>query len=329
MQRREFITLLGGAAVAWPLAARAQRPESMRRIGVLNIGNETDPESKRRISTFVQRLQTLGWKEGANLVIDYRFAGDSSERIRLVVAELVKLKPDAIWTMGGLSLLQLKRATRTIPIVFIQLYDPVGSGFVASLAQPGGNITGFSLGEFSLGGKTLEVLKEMVPQLSRVAVLMNIEQPPHVAMWSTIRATAASIGLRLTAMDVQDPAEIERAIADFSREPNGGLIVLPGPATSANRELIIALAGRHHLPAAYAYPSYVKAGGLMSYGVDPTDQPPQAAAYIDRILKGVKPGDLPIQQPTKYGLVINLKTAKSLGLAIPESFLLRADDVIE
>jgi ABC-type uncharacterized transport system substrate-binding protein len=329
MRRREFITLLGGAAVAWPLAVTGQQAARVRRIGVLSIGNETDPEAKRRRSIFVQGLQKLGWMEGANLMIDYRFAGDDSERMRLDATELVNLKPDVIWTTGGLSLLQLKRATRTIPIVFIQLFDPVGSGFVSSLAQPDGNITGFSLGEFSLGGKTLEVLREMVPQLNRVAVLLNIEQPPHVAMWSTIRATAASVGVRLTVMDVQDPAEIERRIDDFSREPNGGLIVLPGPATSANRELIIALAARHHLPAAYAYPSYVKAGGLMSYGVDPADQPLQAAAYIDRILKGTKPSDLPIQQPTKYGLVINLKTAKALGLAIPESFLLRADEVIE
>ena len=329
MQRREFITLLSGAAATWPPAARGQQAERTRRIGVLEPVNEGDPESKRRISVFVQSLQKLGWKEGTNLVIDYRFAGENSERMRLNAAEIVNLKPDVIWTLGGLSLLQLKRATRTIPIVFIQLYDPVGSGFVASLAQPGGNITGFSLGEFSLGGKILEVLKEMVPQLSRVAVVLNIEQPPHVAMWSTSRATAASIGVRLTAMDVQDPAEIERGIDDFSREPNGGLIVLPGPATGAHRELIIALAARHHLPAAYAYPSYVKAGGLMSYGVDPADQPLQAAAYIDQILKGANPGDLPIQQPTKYALVINLKTAKALGLAIPESFLVRADEVIE
>jgi putative ABC transport system substrate-binding protein len=301
----------------------------MRRIGALNVGNETDPEAKRRVSAFAQRLQTLGWTEGVNLVIDNRFAGNDSERIRLAAVDLVKLKPDAIWTTGGLSLLQLKRATRTIPIVFIQLYDPVGSGFAASLAQPGGNITGVSLGEFSLGGKTLEVLKEMVPQLSQVAVLMNLEQPPHVAMWSTIRATAASIGLRVTAIDEQDPAEIERALADFSREPNGGLIVFPGPAASANRDLIIALVSRHQLPAVYGYPSFVKAGGLMSYGVDPTDQPQQAADYIDRILKGARPGDLPIQQPVKYGLVINLKTARALGLAIPGSFLVRADEVIE
>jgi ABC-type uncharacterized transport system substrate-binding protein len=329
MKRREFITSIGYTALTWPLAANAQQAERLRRVGFISVGDESDPESRRRKSDFVQSLQNLGWKEGSNLVIDYRFAGYNSERMRLSIAELVNSKPDVISTIGGLSLLQLKRATRTIPIVFFQVYDPVGSGFVSSLAQPGGNITGFSLGEFSLGGKTLEVLKEMVPELSRVAVFLNIEQPPHVAMWSTIRLAAASIGVRLTAMDVQDPREIESAIKDFSREQNGGLIVLPGPATSTNRDLIIALAARYHLPAAYPYPSYVKAGGLMSYGVDPTHQPQQAAVYIDRILKGAKPSDLPIQQPTKHTLIINSKTAKGLGLAIPESFLMRADEVIE
>ena len=329
MKRREFITFIGCTAVTWPLAASAQQAERVRRIGFINIGYESDPELKRRKSDFVQSLQNLGWKEGSNLVIDYRFLGDNSERMRREIAEVVNSKPDVISTTGGLSLLQLKRTTRTIPIVFFQVYDPVGSGFVASLAQPGGNMTGFTLGEFSLGGKTLEVLKEMVPELNRVAVLLNIEQPPHVAMWSTIRATAASIGVPVTAMDIQDPSEIESAIKDFSRERNGGLIVLPSPAARTNRDLIIALAARHHLPAVYPYPSYVKAGGLMSYGADPTDQPQQAAVYIDRIMKGAKPRDLPIQQPTKYGLVINSKTAKALGLAIPESFLTRADEVIE
>jgi putative ABC transport system substrate-binding protein len=234
-----------------------------------------------------------------------------------------------IWTTGGLNLLRLKRATRTIPLVFTQVYDPVGSGFVASLAQPGGNITGFSMGEFSLGGKVLEVLKEMAPQVSRVAVILNIEQPPHVAMWSIIQAKAASLGMRSAATDVQNAAEIEHAIDVFAREPNGGLIVLPSPIAIANRELIVALAARHHLPAAYPYPNIVKDGGLMSYGADPDDQAPQAAAYVDRILKGAKVEDLPVQQPTKFGLVINLKTAKELGVAIPESFLLRANEVIE
>jgi putative tryptophan/tyrosine transport system substrate-binding protein len=241
----------------------------------------------------------------------------------------VSLKPDVIWTSGGLSLLSLKRATRTIPIVFTTVYDPVGSGFVASLAQPGGNITGFTLGEFSMGGKMLEVLKEVAPQISRVAVILNLEQPPHVAMWRAIEAIAASLGVRSTVIDVQDPAEIEGAIADFAREPNGGLIVLPGPVTINNRELVIALAARHRLPAAYAYRFFVTSGSLVSYGVDPVDQIQQAAGYVDRILKGAKPEDLPVQQPTKFELVINLKTAKALGLTVLPALLTRADEVIE
>jgi putative ABC transport system substrate-binding protein len=328
MRRREFITLIGGAA-AWPLAVRAQQPEQMRRIGVLQTGNESDPETQRRIAAFVQGLQKLGWREGANLVIDYRLAGDNSERIRLDAAELVGLKPDVIWSNGSLPLLSLKRATRTIPIVFTTVYDPVGSGFVASLAQPGGNITGFTLGEFSIGGKMLEVLKEVAPQVSRVAVILNLEQPPLVAMWRAIEAMAPSFGVQLTATDAQDPAEVESAIEGFAREPNGGLIVLPGPFTVNHRELIIALTARLRLPAIYAYRFFVTSGGLVSFGADPFEQSQQSAGYVDRILKGAKPSDLPIQQPTKYELAINLKTAKALGLTVPPSLLTRADEVIE
>ena len=232
MQRREFITILGGTAITWPLAVRAQQPERMRRIGVLQYINKSDPELLRRISVFVQGLQKLGWREGTNLVIDYRYGADDSERIRLDAAELVRLNPDVIWTSGGLGLLTLKRATHSIPIVFTTVYDPVGSGYVASLARPGGNITGFTLGEFSMGGKMLEALKEVVPQVGRVAVILNLEQPPHVAMWRAIEAIAQSFGVSLIATDVQDPAEIERAIEAFAHEPNGGLIVLPGPITN-------------------------------------------------------------------------------------------------
>jgi ABC-type uncharacterized transport system substrate-binding protein len=329
MKRREFIKLVGGAAAMWPLVARAQQPERMRRIGVLQYINESDPELQRRVAVFVQGLQKLGWREGANLVIDYRYGAEDSERMRLDAAELVGLKPDLIWTSGGLGLLSLKRATHSIPIVFTGVYDPVGSGYVASLARPGGNITGFTLGEFSMGGKMLEVLKEVVPQVSRVAVILNLEQPPHVAMWRAVEAMAQSFGVSLTATDVQDPAEIERAIEAFAREPNGGLIVLPGPITNNHRELIIALAARHRLPAAYPFRYFVKEGGLVSYGADPFDQSRQAAAYVDRILKGEKPEDLPIQQPTKFEFVINLKTAKALGLTVPPSLLTRADEVIE
>ena len=329
IQRREFITLLGGAAACWPLAARAQQPERMRRIGVLQYINEGDPVLQRRVAVFVQGLQKLGWREGANLVIDYRYGADDSEQMRRDAAELVGLKPDVIWTSGGLGLLSLKRATHSIPIVFTTVYDPVGSGYVPSLARPGGNITGFTLGEFSMGGKTLEVLKEVAPQVSRVAVLLNLEQPPHVAMWRSIEAIAPSFGVRLTPADAPDSDEIERAIEAFAREPNGGLIVLPSPITQVHRELITALAARHRLPAAYAFRFYVTSGGLVSYGIDPADQARQAAGYVDRILKGEKPADLPIQQPTKFELVINLKTAKALGLDIPTSLLARADEMIE
>ena len=329
MKRRDLITLLGGSVLARPLAARAQQqPERMRRIGVLQYINESDPELQRRVAVFVQGLQKLGWREGANLVIDYRYGADDSEQIRRDATELVDLKPDVIWTSGGLGLLSLKRATHSIPIVFSTVYDPVGSGYVASLARPGGNITGFTLGEFSMGGKMLEVLKEVVPQVSRVAVILNL-QPPHVAMWRAVEAMAQSSGVSLTATDVQDPAEIERAIEAFAREPNGGLIVLPGPITVNHREVIIALAARHRLPAAYPFRFFVTSGGLVSYGADPFDQSRQAAAYVDRILKGEKPEDLPIQQPTKFEFVINLKTAKALGVTIPQTLLARADEVIE
>jgi putative tryptophan/tyrosine transport system substrate-binding protein len=328
-RRREFIALIGGAVTAWPLVARAQQPERMRRIGVLQYINESDPELQRRVAVFVQGLQKLGWREGANLVIDYRYGADDFEQMRRDAAELVGLKPDVIWTSGGLGLLSLKRATHSIPIVFTTVYDPVGSGYVASLARPGGNVTGFTLGEFSLGGKMLEVLKEVVPQVSRVAVILNLEQPPHVAMWRAVEAMAQSFGVSLTATDVQDPAEIERAIEAFAREPNGGLIVLPGPITVNHREMIIALAARHRLPAVYPFRFFVTSGGLVSYGADPFDQSRQAVAYVDRILKGEKPEDLPIQQPTKFEFVINLKTAKALGVTIPPSLLARADEVIE
>ena len=328
MKRRDFITLLGSAAAAWPLAARAQQGERIRRIGVLQAISESDPEAHLRKAAFVGGLQKLGWTEGTHVTIDYRWAGADADRIRLYATEITGMRPDVIWTSGALPLLPLKRATRTIPIVFTQVYDPVGSGFVASLTRPGGNITGFTLGEFSMGGKMLEVLKEVVPQVSRVAVILNL-QPPHVAMWRAVEAMAQSFGVSLTATDVQDPAEIERAIEAFAREPNGGLIVLPGPITVNHREVIIALAARHRLPAAYPFRFFVTSGGLVSYGADPFDQSRQAAAYVDRILKGEKPEDLPIQQPTKFEFVINLKTAKALGVTIPQTLLARADEVIE
>jgi putative ABC transport system substrate-binding protein len=246
--RRAFIAALGGAA-AWPRVARAQRPEQMRRIGVLQQGNESDPVSQLRRSAFVDGLRKFGWTEGTNVLIDYRWVGDDADRIRLYATELTGMRPDVIWASGSLPLLLLKRATRTIPVVFTQVYDPVGSGFVTNLTRPGGNITGFTLGEFSMGGKTLEVLKEVAPQVSRVAVILNLAQPPHVAMWGSIAAIAPSFGVRLTPADSPGPEEIEHAIEAFAREPNGGLIVLPSPVTIVHRELITALAARHRLPA--------------------------------------------------------------------------------
>ena len=328
MRRRTFIAALGGAA-AWSVVARGQQPERMRGIGVLQPGSESDPVSQLRRAAFVDGLRKFGWTEGTNVLIHYRWVGDDAARVRLYATELTGMRPDVIWTSGSLQLLLLKRATRTIPIVFTQVYDPVGSGFVTNLNRPGGNITGFTLGEFSMGGKTLEVLKEVAPHVSRVAVLLNLEQPPHVAMWRSIEAIAPSFGVRLTPADAPDSDEIERAIEAFAREPNGGLIVLPSPITQVHRELITALAARHRLPAAYAFRFYVTSGGLVSYGIDPADQARQAAGYVDRILKGEKPADLPIQQPTKFELVINLKTAKALGLDIPTSLLARADEMIE
>ena len=328
MRRRTFIAALGGAA-AWSVVARGQQPERMRGIGVLQPGSESDPVSQLRRAAFVDGLRKFGWTEDTNVLIHYRWVGDDAARVRLYATELTGMRPDVIWASGSLQLLLLKRATRTIPIVFTQVYDPVGSGFVTNLNRPGGNITGFTLGEFSMGGKTLEVLKEVAPQVSRVAVLLNLEQPPHVAMWRSIEAIAPSFGVRLTPADAPDSDEIERAIEAFAREPNGGLIVLPSPITQVHRELITALAARHRLPAAYAFRFYVTSGGLVSYGIDPADQARQAAGYVDRILKGEKPADLPIQQPTKFELVINLKTAKALGLDIPTSLLARADEMIE
>jgi putative tryptophan/tyrosine transport system substrate-binding protein len=327
--RRSFIAGLGAAA-SLPLAARGQQPERVRRIGVLQPSDESDPQGQRRMAQFIQALQNLGWTQGNNVRIDARWGGGDPERIRLYAAELAGMKPDLIWADGGaLSLLPLKRATNTIPIVFTLLYDPIGSGFLASLARPGGNITGFTLGEFSMGGKLLEVLKEAAPKVGVVAVILNLEQPPHVAMWRAIEAIAPAFGVRLIATDVQRPAEIEGAIEAFAREPNGGLIVLPSPIFTVQRDLITALAVRHRLPAAYALRFWATSGGLLSYGVDDVDQSRQAAQYVDRILRGEKPGDLPVQQPTKFELVINLKTAKAIGLDVPPILLARADEVIE
>jgi putative ABC transport system substrate-binding protein len=301
----------------------------MRRIAVVIPGAQHDSEWQTQVTAFVQALQKLGWTDGANLRIDYRWAGVDPERIRTVVAAVVGAKPDAIFTSTALALLPLQRATRTIPIVFTRIYDPVSSGFVASLARPEANITGFTLGEFSLGGKMLELLKEVSPKVDHVAVLLNPDQAPHVAMWRTVEALAPSLGVRASATSVREAGAIEPAIEAASRGPNGGLIVLSSPITAADRERIAALAVRHRLPAVYSFRFFVTSGGLMSYGIDPVATFPLAAAYVDRILKGEKPADLPVQQPTKFQLVINLKAAKAIGLEVPPMLLGRADEVIE
>ena len=327
MKRREFISLLGGAA-SWPLAALAQQVEQMRRVGVLMPFSEIDSDAQANITAFRQALQMLGWTD-SRVRIDYRWGGGERERISAYASEIVGLKPDVILASSPLVLQPLLQETRSIPIVFTQITDPVDSGFVVSLAHPGGNITGFAVAEFSMYSKSLEVLKEVAPHVARVAVLLNPEQAPQAGMWRAIEAAAPSFKVQLTAANVRDSAEIERTIESFARQSGGGLIVLPNVPTIVHRRLIIALAARHRLPAIYTFRQFVADGGLISYGPHRIDQYRQAAAYVDRILRGEKPADLPVQQPTKFELVVNLTTAKALGLTIPESFLLRADEVIE
>jgi putative ABC transport system substrate-binding protein len=329
MKRREFITLLGGAAVAWPLAAHAQQADRTRRVGVLVAFAEDDLDAQANITAFRQALEKLGWTAGRNVRIDYRWGGADPERIRAYAIELVGMKPDVVLAVSAQALQPLQEATNNTPIVFTQMGDPIGSGFVTSLAHPGGNITGFTPAEFSIHGKRLELLKEIAPHITRVAVLFNPEQIPQAGMLHAVEAVAPSLGIKLTAAAVRDAAEIERAIDQFARESSGGLIVLPSGATIVHRDLIIALAARHHLPAAYQYRQFVTAGGLMSYGNDLANQYRQAASYVDRILHGEKPGDLPVQQPTRFELIINLKIAKALGLIIPDKLLALADEVIE
>jgi putative ABC transport system substrate-binding protein len=325
--RREFITLIGGAAVAWPLTAHAQQP---RRIGVL-IDNyaQTDREGQARIAAFLDTFQRLGWTDGRNVRIEYRWNAGDAERAKASAAELVHSAPDVIVVVAAPALAELRRLTSTIPIVFTQVADPVESGFIATLAQPGGNITGFQSFDATMGGKWLGLLKEAAPNLSRVAVLFGSDSPPNVATLRAAEAVAALLGVTVTAADVHDGGEIEGAVATFASQPYGGLIVVPHPYTIANRASIIILAARYRLPAIYGYRYFAAEGGLMAYGPDQIDQWRGAATYVDRILRGEKPGDLPVQAPTKYELVINLKTAKALGLSIPPTFPLRADEVIE
>jgi putative tryptophan/tyrosine transport system substrate-binding protein len=331
MKRREFFTLLGGAAVAWPRAARAQQADRMRRVGVLESRAADDPEGQARLAVFAQGLQELGWTDGRNVRIDYRWAatGDAG-RYRAYAAELVALAPDVILASASVSVAALQQTTRNVPIVFVNVIDPVGAGFVASLARPGGNSTGFTLFEYSLSGKWLELFKEIAPNLTRIAILRDPAISAGIGQFAVIQAMAPpSFGLELSPIDERDAGEIERDIAAFARAPNGGLIVTASQGAVSNRELIIMLAARHRLPAVYPFRYFVTSGGLISYGPDTTEQFQRAAGYVDRILKGQKPADLPVQAPTKYELAINLKTAKALGLTVPPSLLARADQVIE
>ena len=328
MRRREFITLVGGAA-AWPLAARAQQGERMRRIGVHTGTRADDPDGKARFAAFEQALGQLGWTPGRNVRIDYRFSGGDAATSRKQAEELVALAPDVIVTSGSFSTGILLQATRTVPVVFTIVPDPVGSGFVDSLAQPGGNATGFMQFEYGLSGKWLELLKEIAPSLTRVIVLWDPAITAGIGQFTIIQSVATSAGIDLRPVNLRDAGEIERAISAFARSQNGGLIVTTSALSTVNRDLIIALAARHKLPAVYFQRFFVTAGGLISYGANFIDQYRRAASYVDRILKGEQPADLPVQAPAKYELVINLKTAKALGLTIPSSVLARADEVIE
>jgi len=328
MKRRTFITLLGGAA-AWPLAARAQQGERMRRIGVLMNLAESDPEGEARIAAFREGLAKLGWTDGRNVRIDVRWAAANADRFRTYAAELVALAPDVILVATTPGVAALQQATRTVPIVFVSTADPVGGGFVSNLARPGGNTTGFALYEYGTSAKWLELLKEIAPTVTRVAVVRDPALVSGTGQLAAIQAVAPSFGVELSPVDVRDAGEIERAIATFARSPNGGLIVTASPAQAAQRKLIITQAAQHRLPAVYGFRYNVADGGLISYGPDSIDPYRRAATYVDRILKGEKPADLPVQAPVKYELVINLKTAKALGLTIPDKLLARADEVIE
>jgi len=330
MKRREFITLIGGAAATWSLAARAQQADRMRRVGVLQSRAADDPEAQARLAVFAQGLQELGWTEGRNVRIDYRWAGADADRFRTYAAELVALLPDVILASSSQSLAALLQTTRAVPIVFVSVIDPVGAGFVASLARPGGNATGFTLFEYSLSGKWLELFKEIAPNLTRIAILRDPAIAAGIGQFAVIQAMAPpSFGVELSPIDERDAGEIERDIAAFARAPNGGLIVTASPGASAHSELIIMLAARHRLPAVYPFHTFVTSGGLISYGPDTTEQYRRAAGYVERILKCQKTVDCPVQAPTKYELAINLKTAKALGLTVPPSLLARADQVIE
>jgi putative ABC transport system substrate-binding protein len=329
VKRREFITLLGGAAVAWPLAVRAQERERLRRIGVVLPAVADDPVWQARLGAFLQALALLGWTIGRNVHIDTRWATSNAADIRRHAAEMAALAPDVILAGGTSALEPLLQATRTVPIVFTLGNDPVGSGSVDSLARPGGNATGFMSFEFSMAGKWLELLKEIAPSVTRVAVLRDTSQAFATSQFATIQAMAPSLRVEVIPINMRNAAEIEQSIESFARSPDGGLIPASSAAALRHRDLIISLAARHKLPTVYWDRFFVATGGLTSYGPDLVDQFRQAASYVDRILKGEKPADLPVQAPTKYELAINLKTAKTLGIEVPTTLLARADEVIE
>jgi putative tryptophan/tyrosine transport system substrate-binding protein len=330
--RRIFMSGLGavaGSTVIWPLAARAQQRERMRRIGVhMNLA-ENDPEARMYIDAFVGRLGELGWSVGRNLRVDYRWTQGTAARIRSTAAELIELKPDVILTVGGSHVGPLQELAGDLPIVFVQVSDPIGGGFVDSLSAPGRNATGFTVFDYSISGKWLELLKEIAPGVKRVALLRDAANPSGTGLFGSLQSTAPSLGVDAVPIGLRDAGEIERGVMAFARTANGGLIVAPNTLALFQRKLIVALAQKNHLPAVYPFGYYVSDGGLCAYGPDPVDQYRRAAGYVDRILKGQKPADLPVQNPVKFNLAINLKTAKALGLTIPQTLLVAADEVIE
>ena len=329
MRRRDFIKIIAGSAAAWPLAAHAQQPERMRRIGVLMGPSANDPEAQARIAALLQGLQQLGWAVGRNVRVDIRWAAGNAEDSRRYAAELVALASDVIVANGSMSMVPLLQATRSVPIVFVVVPDPVGAGNVDSLARPGGNATGFMSFEYGMGAKWLELLKQVQPRVTRVAVIRDPAITAGAGQFGAVQSVGPSVGVEVSPISARDAPEIERAIAAFARSSNGGLVVTQSALTTVHRDLIVTLAARHKLPAVYYERHFVTAGGLISYGPDFIDQHRQAATYVDRILKGEKPADLPVQAPTKFELVINLKTAKALGVDVPLQLQQRADEIIE
>jgi putative ABC transport system substrate-binding protein len=329
MTRRELIALLGGTAATWPLGARAQQPERMRRVGVLVSIAENDPEGQTRLAVFKQAMQQLGWSEGRNLQIIPRWGAGEADSIRRYAAELVALAPDVILANGSVTVGPLLQATRTLPIIFVYVPDPVGAGFVSSLARPGGNATGFTPFEYGTASKWVELLKQIAPNVTRAAIIRDPAIATGLAQFAAMQAVAPSIGVELTPVGVRDANDIQRDVTAFAGVPNGGIIVTGSALATVHRKLIITLAAENKLPAVYFDRHFITAGGLISFGANLIDEYRQAAEYVDRILKGAKPADLPVQAPTRYELVINLKTAKALGLDVPPTLLARADEVIE